>query len=298
MPRIQTKKLSLWCERYAPTGDKTQPYPLLLICGFGMQAIHWPEALIEALRAEGFQVIIFDNRDVGLSDRVKGQRAPAPPKIGLGRALGNTPEVPYLLDDMADDAASLLEALEIEKANIVGMSMGGMIAQLVALRHPERTASLCSWASMPGRLTDLLIHPKMLPIMLKPVSKDPAERIEETKKMWLSIGTPTYPSLVEDVEDLARRSLERAPDETGIPRQFAAILASPSRVEALRGLRAPTLVVHGDADPLVPVRGGKRVAQVVPGARLKLIKGYGHNLPPELMPTIAAAIASNAARAR
>lgn len=298
MPRIQTRDLSLWYESFPPTGDEVQPYPLLLICGFGMQAIHWPEPLLDALRAQGFRVIIFDNRDIGLSDRVKGKRAPAPAKIGLGRALGRVPEVPYLLDDMADDAAALLDALEIEKANIVGMSMGGMIAQLVALRHPDRTASLCSWASMPGRLSDLLIHPKMIPLMLKPVSKDPEERIEDTKKMWAAIGTRAFPSSVVEIEDLARRSVERAPDESGIPRQFAAILASPSRVGALRALKVPTLVVHGDADPLVPRRGGKRVAKVVPDARLRLIRGYGHNLPPELMEQIAEEIALNAARAR
>ena len=263
MPRIQTGSLSLWYESFSPTGEKAQPYPLLLICGLGMQAIHWPEELLDALRAEGFRVIIFDNRDVGLSDRVKGKRTPPPLPIGLGRVLGRTPETPYLLDDMADDAAALLEALEIEKAHIVGMSLGGMIAQLVALRHPERAATLCSWASMPGRITDLLIHPKMLPIMLKPVARDQEQRIKDTKKMWVSIGTSTYPSPPDEIEDLARRSLERAPDETGVARQFAAILASPSRVEALRALKVPTLVVHGDADPLVPVRGGKRVAQVV-----------------------------------
>lgn len=297
MPRIRTDRWTLWYESYAPQGEETQPYPVLLIAGFSMQATHWPESLIDALRGYGFRVLVFDNRDIGLSDRMKGVRAPDPFRMLAGRFTGRHHLAPYPLDAMADDAVSLLDALELEKAHVVGMSMGGMIAQLVALRHPDRVASLCSWSSMGGRVADLFIAPRMLPKMLLPPSKDPKKRLEEAVSMWVSIGTKTYPTDPKEAEEMAVTSLERAPDESGIPRQFAAILAAPSRISALRELDVPTLVVHGDMDPLVPFFAGKRVARAIPNVIFHVIKGYGHNLPEVLMPRIAHQIAANAARA-
>lgn len=297
MPRIQTDRLTIWYESFAATTATPHATPVLLIGGFSMQAIHWPESLIHALNAHGFRVIIFDNRDVGLTDRLKGQRAPNPVRIGLSRVLGRSIPVPYSLDDMADDAVALLDALEIPKAHIVGMSMGGMIAQLIAIRHPRRAVSLCSWSSMTGQIGELLIEPRLIPTMFKAPSPDPEQRIKDSANFWKAIGTQRYPMDEAAVRDMVLRSAERAPDISGIPRQFAAILSSPSRRARLKKLKVPTLIIHGTKDPLVPFRGGKAAATLIPGARFHVVEDYGHNLPDELMPKFAAEIAANAARA-
>lgn len=298
MPRIQTDRLTMWYESFAPTAEPKQDAPILLIGGFSMQATHWPDSLIQGLTGRGFRVIIFDNRDIGLSDRIQGQRAPSPIKLGVSRLLNRTLPVPYVLDDMADDAVSLLEALEIPEAHIVGMSMGGMIAQLIAIRHPERTRTLCSWSSMTGRMDEMLIHPKMVPGMLRKPDPDPEVRLKESAAFWTAIGTKRYPTDQARIRELVFEAAERAPDISGIPRQFAAILASPSRRPQLKKLNVPTLILHGTKDPLVPFRAGKAAAALIPGAMFHVIEDYGHNLPEALMDEAATQIAANASRVK
>lgn len=298
MPRIQTSRLTMWYESFEATAEVKQDVPIILIAGFSMPGIHWPAVLIEELTGRGFRVIAFDNRDIGLTDRVKGQRAPSPIKLGVSRLFRRTLPVPYLLDDMADDTVALMDALEIPHAHIVGMSMGGMIAQLIAIRHPERVRSLCSWSSMTGRMDELAIHPRVVPGMLKSPHPDPEQRLKDSAEFWQAIGTKRYPTDPDAVYDLVFKSAERAPDISGIPRQFAAILASPSRRAQLKKLTVPTLILHGTSDPLVPFRAGKAAAALIPGSIFHVVKGYGHNLPDELMEEVAAQVVANASRAK
>ena len=295
MPQIQTARLSMWYERYEAKEEKGNA-PIILIAGFSMQATLWPEELLDALTSAGYPVIIFDNRDVGLTERCRPLRAGNPFAIAGARLLGLRPEVPYTLDAMADDVAALLDALEVPKAHIVGMSMGGMIAQLVAIRHPSRVLSLCSWSSMSGALHELLVHPKVLPGVFRKPSPDVEQRIEDGLLFWQLLGTKTWPGEMDRMREKIRETAERTTDISGIPRQFSAILASPSRRKALAKVQVPTIVIHGTSDPMVPYRGGVATAAAIPNAELCTIPDYGHNLPVGLMATIASEIVDNASR--
>lgn len=298
MPKIQTARLTMWYERYPARGHAKDPAPILLHAGLSMQAIFWPELLIQTLNDEGFDVIVFDNRDIGQTDHLHDLRPPAAPKIVAARLAGREVHVPYRVTDMAEDTVALMDALDIPVAHIAGMSMGGMISQSVAIQHPERVKSLCSWASSTGALTDVMIAPRLIPAMLKPPSRDPEERIRAGVDLFVRIGTKKYPSDTTRLYAQIRRAAERAQgDAQGVERQMAAILATPSRREALKKLRVPSLVIHGDKDPLQPLRGGKATARLIPDADFFLIPGYGHNLPDALMQPIAQRIVKNARRA-
>lgn len=297
MPQIKTARLTMWYESHAASPAVEERAPIVLIAGFSMQGIHWPDELLEALTARGHRVIVFDNRDIGLTERCTGTRALSPIPLVVRRLAGRAMPVPYTLDAMADDTVALMDALAIDRAHIVGMSMGGMIAQLVALRHPSRVLSLCSWSSMTGAITELMISPRMIPAMLRSPSPDPQQRLKESEAFWVALGTRTYPMDPARIRALVLESAERAPDIRGIPRQFNAMLASPSRRERLKTLQVPTLIIHGTVDPLVPFRGGKAAARLIPGARFYAIDDYGHNLPESLMEDIAEQIVANAERA-
>lgn len=264
--------------------------PLLLIMGLGAQMISWEEEFCELLAAQGFHVIRFDNRDVGLSTRLDHLGVP-----DLSAVLGGA-RPPYRLEDMADDAAGIMDGLGIEAAHVVGASLGGFVAQLVAIRHRSRVLSLTSIMSAPGGMRDNAPATReATEALLKPVPTDREGMIEHG--VWVSsrICGPQH----FDPEEARRqrtRAVDRSISTDGRARQLAAVAAAPSRVAALAALDVPALVVHGEADPLVPVENGRRTAEAIPGARLLLLPTMGHDLPRPCWHQIAAAIAGTARR--
>jgi pimeloyl-ACP methyl ester carboxylesterase len=263
--------------------------PLLLIMGLGSQMIAWPEEVCAALVERGFFVVRFDNRDAGLSTHLHD--APAPDLSAI--LSGDTSSVAYALEDMADDVVGLLDALGIAGAHVVGVSLGGMIAQTVATRHPDRVRSLTSIMAAPWLELD--------EGGVAMLSAEPAgtreEAVERTVQLFRLVGSPGYPLDEARIADIAGQSYDRAYDPAGSVRQRLAVHVSGDRTEALRSLRMPTIVVHGEADPLVPVAGGKATAEAIPDAELLILPGMGHDLPRELGPTIIDAITRTADRA-
>jgi len=247
--------------------------PLLLIAGLGVQMISWDVEFCEMLAARGFHVIRFDNRDAGLSTRMEG--APQ-----------------YRLDDMADDAAGLLEVLGVPAAHVVGASMGGFIAQLLALRHPGRVLTLTSMISGPGG--DDSVHPTAegLAVLLAPAPQTRAEQIALGLRSKRALLGPSDPYDEDWERPRIERAVERAYNPAGFVRQLTAITSAPGRLERLRSLRVPALVIHGDADILVPVENGRRVAEAIPGARLVEIEGMGHDVPRRVWDRVADEIAA------
>jgi pimeloyl-ACP methyl ester carboxylesterase len=276
---------------YETIGDPSNP-PLLLVMGLGMQLIHWDRELCDRLAERGFWVIRFDNRDAGLSTKVD---APVPDvrRAMLGMRVG----APYLLSDMAEDAAGLLDHLGVEAAHVVGASMGGMIGQELALRHPERVLSLTSIMSTTGERRAGRPKLRVMATLLRRAPHDRQGYIDHFVRMFRLIGSRGYPYDEDRVRELAAATYERDHEPAGTARQLAAILASGDRTERLRSLRLPVTVIHGRDDPLVPLRGGKATARAVEGARLIEIPGMGHDLPQEVWPTAIDAIAETAARA-
>jgi len=278
---------------YETFGDPADP-TLLLIMGLGGQLIDWPDGMCELFAARGFHVVRYDNRDVGLSTHLPD----SVDVLGLFQsALGQDGHivVPYLLSDMARDAVGLLDHLGVEQAHLVGVSLGGMIAQTAALEHPDRVASLTSIMSTPGP-TIVSPTPEALTALLSPPAPDVGqaqERAIERAKVWGS------PGLYDDAEirDRVRRAWGRHYDPMGTARQFAAILASGDRTGALGGLALPTLVIHGTADTLIPQGGGEATAAAVPDAKLLLIEGMGHDLPEPLWEQLVGAVTEHASRA-
>jgi pimeloyl-ACP methyl ester carboxylesterase len=264
--------------------------PLLLIMGLGAQMILWDDEFCGQLAAGGHRVIRFDNRDVGLSTKLDHAPAPSPLKLMQARLAGETLEVPYTLEDMADDAAGLLDALEIERAHVVGASMGGMIAQTLALRHRSRVRSLTSIMSTTGNPNLPPATPEAMAVLLEPPPTERAAAIERGVAVSRVIGSPGFPFDEARIRERSARLYDRAFYPIGVARQLAAIVAGESRVEALGSLGVPALVIHGDADPLVPVEGGEDTCEAIPGAELLLIEGMGHDLPPETWPRITRAI--------
>jgi pimeloyl-ACP methyl ester carboxylesterase len=276
---------------YETIGDPSDP-PLLLVMGLGMQLIHWDLELCEQLAERGFHVIRFDNRDAGLSTKIE---APVPNVVRLMAGLPT--KVPYLLSDMAADAFGLLDHLGIERAHVVGTSMGGMIAQQMAIEKPERVLSLASIMSTTG---DRMLGTPKLRVWSVLTRRAPNGRdayIDYFARVFRMIGSPAYRVDEGRVRELAGATYDRDHNPAGTARQLAAVLASGSRTAALKGLDLPAVVIHGEADPLLPVRGGRATANAIPGAELITIPGMGHDLPKELWPTYVDAIARNAERA-
>jgi pimeloyl-ACP methyl ester carboxylesterase len=286
MPRARANGIEI---EYETFGDP-KAEPLLLIMGLGAQMLSWDEAFCTQLAARGFHVIRFDNRDSGLSTWMDAAGAP-----DLAAAMDGDPKPAYRLDDMAADSAALLEALGIRSAHIVGASMGGFIAQLVALDHPERTLSLTSIMSGPGGADAIPPKPEGAAVLMAIPPGTREGRIEQAmagRRALLGGGDP-FDEAFERTR--ATRAFDRAYNPVGTMRQFVAILAAPSRVERLGGLEVPALVVHGIDDVLVPVENGRVVAAAVPGARLLEIEGMGHDLPRRAWPLIIDAIDAIAA---
>ncbi len=271
--------------------------PLLLIMGLGCQLVHWPVGFCEALAEHGFWVIRYDNRDIGLSTKLEHLGLPPIPKLILRKRMGLSLRVPYQLSDLADDARALLDALGVPRAHVVGVSMGGMIAQLLAIRHPERVLSLCSWMSTTGDPRVGRPKREALRVMLKTPPKDPDALLDHAVLVWRAIGSHGPLFDPQRVREVAATAFKRSSYRRGFARQLAAILAAPPREPMLERVRAPTLVLHGRVDPLVDVSGGEATAAAIPGAEFRLFDRVGHDIPEPLWPEFAAAIANNTQRA-
>lgn len=268
--------------------------PLVLIMGLGAQMIHWDDDFCRDLAARGFRVIRFDNRDIGHSSKLSGGKPLRAIELIKLRLFKIAPEAPYKLWDMASDVVGLLDTLGIKKAHIVGASMGGMIAQEIAMQHPERVLSLTSIMSSTG-------NPKLpgptreaSAILLAPPPATKEEYLRRFGQTWKVLRGASFP--LDEAKDLERaeRTYARGLNPAGVGRQLRAILASGNRKDRLRSVKAPTLVIHGTIDPLVKVEAGKDTAASIPGAKLLLIEGMGHALPIPMWPTIVDAIADHA----
>ncbi|MFO0547568.1 MAG: alpha/beta hydrolase [Polyangiaceae bacterium] len=267
--------------------------PLLLLMGIGAQLVLWPAELCERLVRAGFEVVRMDNRDIGLSTHLRHLPVPNPRSVMARAALGLAVEAPYTLADMADDVRAVLDVLGVERVHVVGASMGGMIAQTLAIRHPSRVASLTSIMSTPGdRRYAFMASPLALRALLGPVPRTREESVERMLSMFRVIGSRTHPIDETVLREAAERSYDRGSNPAGFARQFAAIAASGSRREALRSLAVPTLAIHGTQDPLIPVAAGRATARLVPNGRLLELSSMGHDLPRPLWPAMTDAIRS------
>jgi len=284
---------------YESMGDPAAP-TLMLVMGLGMQLVAWPDAFCERLVQHGFRVIRFDNRDTGLSQKFEGLGVPRIPRAMLRALLGLRVRAPYLLDDMARDTVGLLDALGIRAAHVVGASMGGMIAQLVAAHHPERVLSLTSIMSTTGarhlRQPSMRVRRELLRRPEDPTSVESI--IDNYEHLYGVIASPAYPTPREELRARIRRGVERSYYPQGFLRQLAAILASGDRSAVLGRIACPTLVIHGKADPLVPCEGGIDTAFRIRDSRLVLLDGFGHDLPAQLHDRFAAMIAAHAREAQ
>ncbi len=276
---------------YETFGDPGDP-AALLVMGLATQMVGWPDAFCEALASRGFHVIRFDNRDIGRSQKMHGPVPKIRQLVGRVKKAAS-----YTLDDMADDGFALLDHLGIERAHIVGVSMGGMIGQLMAARRPERVLSLASMLSNTGALWSGQPSPRLYPAMLKPPPRDRDGYINHGVELFHKIGSSGFPRDDDQLREIAARSYDRGLNPAGSLRQLAAIIASGDRTPLLRTITVPTVVIHGTKDKLVPVSGGRATAKAIPGARLVLIDGLGHDLPRDAWPTMLDAIEENAARA-
>jgi pimeloyl-ACP methyl ester carboxylesterase len=276
---------------YETFGERDKP-ALLLIMGLSSQMVLWEDEFCERLAGRGFWVIRFDNRDCGRSTILRDK--PIPTRMQL--LLRQPRAAAYALDDMADDAAGLLDALEVESAYVVGASMGGMIAQLLAIRHPERVRSLVSIMSTTGNRRVGRPSPRIATLLLRRVPRDREGYIRDFVVNWKAIGSPRYHD-PEHLRALAERCYERGIHPAGSARQLAAIVTAKDRTEQLKRLDVSTTVIHGDVDPLISPSGGRATAAAIPGARLVMVPGMGHDLPPELWDQIIGEIEATAARA-
>jgi len=286
--RVKTNGIEIAYETFGERGAS----PLLLVMGLGTQMLAWHEELCQELADRGHFVVRFDNRDIGLSTHLSD----APPPDLMAAFAGDTSSASYRLEDMADDAAGLLDALEIDSAHVVGASMGGMIVQTLAVRHPDRVCSLTSIMSTPSPAIGAATEEAVAVLLAPPVSSRD-EAVERSVLTYEIVGSPDYPLDVPWLAGIAGEAYDRAYDPLGVARQLLAIHASGDRTEGLRGLTVPTLVIHGDRDPLVQLEGGRATAAAIPGAELLVLPGMGHNLPRELWPTMLDAISQLADRA-
>nr|WP_137677285.1 alpha/beta hydrolase [Parerythrobacter lutipelagi] len=291
MPTTQANGLQI---HYDEHGDPAAP-PVLLVMGLGAQMTLWPMELVDALVARGHRVIRYDNRDIGLSEKFDGVKGPGILKMVIWSKLGLPIRSPYTLSDMAADGIGLLDALDIERAHVVGASMGGMIVQTMAIEHSNRLASMTSIMSTTGNRKLPQATPKaMKALTQRPKSMEEDVLVEHGMSLWRTIGSPDYPLSDERLRSDILSTIRRSTYPEGMPRQLAAIVADGCRRERLKAVEVPSLVIHGEADPLVPLPGGEDTAAHIPGARLKTFPGMGHDLPLELVDPMADAIAEHA----
>lgn len=275
-------------------GDPAAP-AVLLIMGLGMQLTAWPDELVDGLVARGLQVVRFDNRDAGLSTQIDGFVPRAIGTAMLRRTFGLPVHAPYTLRDLAADAVALLDALGLARAHVVGASMGGMVAQIVAGRHGARVSSLTSIMSSSGVRWLAPPRPDALRALLKrpPRGADVDALVAHYVGLFGVIGSPGHPTPQHVLRERLGRSLRRAYRPAGTARQLLAILASGDRRHELAAITVPSLVIHGAADPLVPVSHGRDTARRIGGSELFIVPGMGHDLPPSLMPTLVERIAAH-----
>jgi pimeloyl-ACP methyl ester carboxylesterase len=276
---------------YDEIGDASGK-PLLLIMGLATQLIHWDERFCRLLAERGYRVIRFDNRDIGHSTKIEQAGNPGSAKMLFG--LG---EPAYRLRDMALDTVGLLDHLEIERAHIVGASMGGMIAQTVAIEHPQRILTLTSIMSTTGNRRLGLPRLRAFGTLFAKPPRSREAYAEQAVKTFKVIGSPGYPMDEERFRVMALAAYDRCFYPPGVSRQLHAISSSGDRTRRLRELRLPALVIHGDSDSLIRTAAGRATARAIPGARLRVLEGMGHDLPPQLWPTLVEEIDANAARA-
>lgn len=293
MPTVLSNGIEL---DYEVAGDPAHP-ALLLIMGLGMPAVLWPDAFVQAFVDAGLYVVRFDNRDCGGSTRLGGTRVPSMMGAIARALLRRKVSAPYTLDDMAADSAGLLAALGIARAHVVGASMGGMIAQVLAARYPDRVASLTSIMSSTGnpqrRIAFGKRHALKALLQAPPPPDDIPATVAHLERVFTAIGSPGFrqePALLRaQFEKVARRGLYRI----GTARQLLAVLASGDRRAMIGGIRVPTYVIHGADDPLVPLAAGFDTAKSIPGARLEVVMGMGHDFPPQLLASVARRIAAH-----
>ena len=292
MPQTTHNAVTL---EYETHGDPANP-PLLLIMGLGAQLTLWPIELVEALVARGYFVIRHDNRDIGLSTKFTDAGVPDMSSVVMALMSGKRPDIPYTLSDMASDAVAVLDAAGVAKAHIVGASMGGMIAQLVAVEHPDRVLSLTSIMSTTGNPALPPARPEAMAALTAPMAPDAdlTAILERGAMVSTAIGSPGYPADATRLRANVERDFKRSFHPTGATRHMAAIVADGDRRARLKSVTAPTLVIHGADDPLVPVEGGRDTAQAIAGSTILEIPGMGHDLPLALVETIADAIAGHA----
>lgn len=289
MPRAAANGIELEYESFGDPDDPT----LLLVSGLGGQMVSFDEALCLGFVDRGFHVVRFDNRDVGLSTKID---VDIDVMAAILAALAGGPaEAPYHLGDMADDAAGLLDHLGVERAHVLGVSMGGMIAQSIAIRHPERVQTLTSIMSTTGDPDVGTPRPDVLPVLLQAPPADRDGYIAAQVEMFRTIGSP---EAFEEDRARARAAVQydRCFYPAGPAHQLLGIISSGSRTDDLRRLDVPTLVIHGDADPLVDISGGERTAEVIAGAELLVLEGMGHDLPTTYWARIIDAVTGLAAR--
>ena len=291
MPNIAANGIQI---EYEDFGSPDAP-PILLIMGLGVQLTMWPIEFVDALVARGFRVIRYDNRDVGLSSKLDGAGVPNVQWLMLKTVLGIKSRTPYSLSDMASDAVGLLDALGIQRAHVVGASMGGMIAQRVAIEHSDRVLTMTSIMSTTGNKRLPRARPEAMKMLTnRPKTDSREELIAFSIRAARVIGSPAYPMADDRLEARVRGDYARSYYPQGFGRQLAAIIADGDRRPLLQNLSVPTLVIHGEDDPLVPIEGGRDTAANIPGASLLTIPGMGHDVPLQLVDQVADAIAGHA----
>ncbi len=290
MSQIKANNLTI---EYEDTGPKDGPV-ILLIMGLAAQMTFWPDAMIRGFVDAGFRVVRFDNRDIGLTSKIHGKRAPNPVAQVAARFVGLNGLAPYTLHDMIADTVGLMDALKVARAHVVGVSMGGMIAQLMAATHPARVASLTS--IMSGTLNPRLPGPSprvTMPLFLsRPKGKSRDELIARAVQMWSLIRTEGDDH--RELEAKIASGFDRSYYPAGVRRQLAAIIATGDLRPHIRKITAPTLIIHGSKDPLAPVEGGRDSARNIKGARLEIIDGMAHDLPKKFLPQLTALIVDHA----
>src|SRR5579863_2119614 len=295
MAQAQVNGITLEYELSGPADGR----PLLLIHGVGAQLIRWPQALCDALAAAGFRLLRYDSRDIGLSTHMLDALIPNLAEVVEAKRQGREPDLPYTLADLADDAAGLLAALDIPSAHVVGVSLGGMVAQQLAIAHPARVLSMVSIMSQDGN-PDLPGSDPAALAKLSAIAPDPKLDREAYLAHQVSLnrtlGSPAHPAPEAELRHMAGRVADRAYYPAGAARQLVAGRGAPDRRAALRQLTCPTLVIHGSDDPLIPAICGQDTADNVPNAWFLRINGMGHDLPEPLTGIFVAAICANCAR--
>jgi pimeloyl-ACP methyl ester carboxylesterase len=297
MPSITTANtgIEIFYEDTAERGGDPANEVILLVMGLGAQLTLWPDEFVDALVGEGYRVIRYDNRDIGLSQKMEGERAPSLATQVLRKKFGWPARVPYTLTDMAHDGIGLLDALNIKAAHVVGASMGGMIAQLMAVHHGARLLSLTSIMSTTGNGKLPQAEKNAMDALIAPLKgMDEETLVAHGLNIARNIGSPGFPFDPDQQRDRVLRNIRRSVYPPGLPRQLAAIIDDGCRRSRLADVRVPTLVLHGEDDPLVKLAAGEDTAASIPGARLVTIPGWGHDIPLPLVERVAGEIVSHA----